>query len=146
MDSKSLDTALESDPRFPSGKWTGFWLQKIPNLGRQWMDLDCVFKDGKLKANGRDIVGAFIFMGSYSIETGKCDWVKQYLGQHPVDYHGFNEGKGIWGTWGIIDSETGIHLAGGFHIWPEGQGWGPADSLSEELDLPLEQVPELVPA
>ena len=26
---------LETDPRFPSGKWVGFWIQKHPPVGRQ---------------------------------------------------------------------------------------------------------------
>ena len=69
---------LEQDSRFPSGKWTGFFVQKNPPLGKQWMDLQCVFEKGIITASGNDIVGAFTFKGHYDIATGKCSWNKLY--------------------------------------------------------------------
>jgi hypothetical protein len=53
----AVDAALETDPRFPSGRWTGFFIQPwIP--GRHMMNLDMTFQDG-----GDDMVRA-VALGS----------------------------------------------------------------------------------
>src|SRR5262249_26954607 len=86
---------LETDPRFPSGPWTGFFVQRaIP--GRHVMELHLTFRAGEMTGEGRDWVGPFLLRGRYSVEDGKCHWTKRYLGKHDVWYKGFNEGKGIW--------------------------------------------------
>ena len=142
--------ALEQDSRFPSGKWTGFFVQKNPPLGKQWMDLQCMFEKGVITASGNDIVGAFTFKGHYDTTTGKCSWNKIYKGNHPVYYEGYNEGKGIWGTWLIEDKANAITLKGGFHIWPEGMLVSEDEDLVAELELPANngtfKKPQLVPA
>src|ERR1700722_18719450 len=109
---------LETDPRFPSGPWTGFFLQKaIP--GRHLMELSLTFQQGVMTGEGRDRVGDFIIRGQYTLDDGKCWWSKRYLGKHDVFYQGYNEGKGIWGTWEIpADGNNGIRYHGGFYIWP----------------------------
>jgi hypothetical protein len=73
-------------------------------------------------------------------------WTKSYVGRHKVYYNGFNEGKGIWGTWDIPGGLFHRHVHGGFHIWPEGMSDRSNDYLSAEADLPedVERV-ELVP-
>ena len=129
---------LETDPRFPSGAWTGFFLQRIIP-GRHWMELELTFRDGRMTGAGRDWVGAFALHGAYDLEDGRCNFVKQYLPGHNVDYRGFNEGKGIWGTWKI----EGIGK-GGFHIWPKGMADPTQQSLEEEADVP--QDAEMVAA
>ncbi|MFT3787455.1 MAG: hypothetical protein QM770_15020 [Tepidisphaeraceae bacterium] len=104
----------ETDPRFPTGKWTGFWLQKgMP--GRQVMALDIRFVNGRVKGTGHDLIGDFDFSGSYDLTDGSVLVVKQYLGAHKVTYEGRNEGDGqwIWGLWTI-----GSRDRGGFHLWP----------------------------
>src|SRR5436309_718393 len=111
-----LPTDLETDPRFPSGRWTGFFLQPEFPPGKHLMELILTFRHGTLKGEGRDWVGQFTMEGKYTVEDGKCHWTKKYLGKHDVFYKGFNEGKGIWGVWEIL----GYGLTGGFHIWPEG--------------------------
>jgi hypothetical protein len=122
---------LETDPRFPSGPWVGFFLQpEVP--GRHLMELRLTFTMGQLKGEGRDWVGRFIMAGHYSTADGKCRWTKRYLGRHDVFYRGFNEGKGIWGVW-----EIALIGRGGFHIWPEGMPDPSRPQLSEEADLPL---------
>ena len=68
--------------------------------------------------DGLDCVGLFTIQGKYDVTDGECYWTKQYLGKHGVHYRGFNEGKGIWGTWELND--PGKTTKGGFHIWPEG--------------------------
>src|SRR5690242_13990663 len=90
--------AVETDPRFPSGPWTGYFLQPLVP-GRHRMELRVTFRQGVLEGSGRDWVGSFIVRGRYSLADGRCHWTKSYLGKHDVFYKGFNEGKGIWGVW-----------------------------------------------
>src|SRR3954462_8940957 len=91
---------LESDPRFPSGPWVGFFLQReIP--GRHLMELRLTFRQGVMTGEGRDRPGAFLITGRYAADDGKCRRPNKYLRRHDGCYRGFNEGKGIWGTWEI---------------------------------------------
>ena len=131
---------LETDPRFPSGPWTGYFLQKaIP--GKHMMDLRLTFIAGLMKGEGRDWVGQFVVDGRYNTTDGKCHWTKKYIGKHDVFYNGFNEGKGIWGTWEITPRLGTLwqRLHGGFHIWPEGMGDPSNDHLYEEAEPPVEK-------
>jgi hypothetical protein len=118
---------LEQDPRFPSGPWTGFFLQYwLP--GRHTTDLRVTWRDGKLTGTGQDWVGPYRIDGSYELDTGRCEWTKRYLGKHAVAYRGVNDGHGIWGVW-EIRILGGLYVdRGGFHIWPEGT------VVSEEFD------------
>src|SRR4051812_7760276 len=137
----------ETDSRFPSGKWVGFFIDKrLP--GRHQMEILLTFAGGRMTGEGRDRVGKFTFRGSYDVADGKCSWVKQYLGKHAVRYKGFNEGKGIWGTWEM--HWGGLAYTGGFHIWPEGMADPTQPRLAAEADVPVEDMapekePELVP-
>jgi hypothetical protein len=108
---------LETDPRFPSGPWTGFFMQRVLP-GRSTMTLDLTFHDGQLEAKGSDIVGPFTFTGTYDREDGKCRWTKKYLRKHRVAYTGVNEGQGIWGVWEINLLWGLLRDRGVFHIWP----------------------------
>src|SRR5690348_1906912 len=119
---------LEQDGRFPSGPWKGYFLQR-PLAGRQWMELNLTFREGKVRGEGRDWVGDFVIRGRYDVETGKCSWNKRYVGQHDIAYDGYNEGKGIWGTW---EWPPFPPHRGGFHIWPESMGDPTISRLSEE--------------
>ena len=131
-------TATETDPRFPSGPWTGYFLQKlIP--GRHLMELRLSFSQGQIQGEGRDWVGLFILRGRYDLQEGKCYWTKRYLAKHDVFYQGFNEGKGIWGVW-EISSKT-LPQQGGFHIWPEGMPDPSTPHLTEAADLPAPEPP-----
>ena len=127
---------VETDPRFPSGPWTGYFLQPgIP--GRHRMELRLTFHGGTLEGEGRDWVGRFLIRGRYSTGDGRCHWTKRYLGKHDVFYKGFNEGKGIWGTWAIPGAPVPFGR-GGFHIWPEGLLEPEGDHLAEAADVPIE--------
>src|SRR5206468_3641204 len=145
-DKQSLD--LETDPRFPSGSWTGFFVQ--PQLpGRHQMELRLTFRAGQLTGEGRDWVGEFVISGRYDLADGKCHWTKRYLAKHDVFYQGYNEGKGIWGLWEIPpEQNAGQCWRGGFHIWPEGMADPTRPELVEEADLPIhiDEVMELEPA
>src|SRR2546423_4403863 len=132
---------LETDPRFPSGPWTGFFLQpQIP--GRHLMELSLTFSSGAITGAGRDWVGHFIVRGRYDLADGKCHWTKRYVGKHDVFYRGFNEGKGIWGRWEL--TVYGVSVHGGFHIWPEGMDDPTQQHLVAEADLPVEAEAILV--
>ena len=90
----------ETDPRFPSGPWLGFFLMAhMP--GRHMMELQLSFHEGVMTGEGRDMIGLFLIRGKYKLDDGKCRWTKRYVGKHDVAYQGYNEGKGIWGLWEI---------------------------------------------
>jgi hypothetical protein len=106
---------IMSDCQFPSGQWFGFYTY-ASQPRRFLMDLILEFKNGSISGEGADGIGIFVIAGSYNTNNGECSWVKRYVGRHPVDYRGFREAKGIWGTWHIT------HTKGGFHIWPLSEG------------------------
>ena len=130
---------VETDERFPSGPWTGFFLQPgTPE--RHWMELDLVFRDGVMAGAGRDRVGKFSVSGRYHLDNGRAHWSKTYVAQHTIAYSGYNEGKGIWGTW-----EYQSNWRGGFHIWPVAMGDPTQQTLAETVDTPV-PVEEPAPA
>jgi len=96
------------------------------------MDLILDFKNGVMTGEGADGIGLFVISGNYSVQSGECAWVKQYVARHAVEYKGFREGKGIWGNWQIM------HSTGGFQIWPLSDG-APlkASEESDELEQPM---------
>src|SRR5437764_12603644 len=114
---------LETDPRFPSGPWIGFFLQKHQPAGKHGTELHLTFKQGAMTGEGRDWVGEFLIRGRYDLADGTCYWTKRYLGKHDVFYQGYNEGKGIWGSWEIPSRFVpGMTYRGRFHIWPKDMG------------------------
>ena len=123
----------ETDDRFPSGKWLGFFLM-TPIPGRHQMELLLTFQNGIMTGAGRDWVGEFLIRGQYDVQGGQCHWLKQYIGKHHVFYRGFNESRGIWGVWEI--RQNGFANRGGFHIWPEGMADPTNAHLTEENPLP----------
>jgi hypothetical protein len=135
FDENAAKTALESDERFPSGPWTGFFLQ--PALpGRHWMELSLSFQQGNIRGEGRDWVGSFLVHGRYDTAEGKCWFTKRYVGKHDVAYLGYNEGRGIWGTWELVEPPW----RGGFHIWPEGMNVGEELTHLAAVDLPADPI------
>jgi len=126
---------VETDPRFPSGPWQGFFLMAhLP--GRHRMELHLSFCQGVMTGEGRDLIGPFLIRGKYNLDDGKCRWTKRYIGKHDVAYQGYNEGKGIWGLWEIPPS-----WRGGFHIWPSAMGDPTSPKLAEAIDGPAEVQP-----
>lgn len=91
------------------------------------MDLNLEFSNGRMTGEGADGIGFFVIAGNYFTQTGECSWTKQYVGRHAVDYKGYREGKGIWGTWRLGFTK------GGFHIWPLSEG--PALGVAEESEV-----------
>jgi hypothetical protein len=95
------------------------------------MELKLNFRRGVMTGEGRDLIGPFLIRGRYQVDDGQCWWTKRYIGKHDVSYHGFNEGKGIWGLWDIPPS-----WRGGFHIWPEWMEDPTESTLAESLRVP----------
>jgi len=126
------EPTFEQDGRFPSGAWTGFFLQR-PSTARHWMELRLTFQGGALRGDGHDWVGAFTLDGHYDLTDGRCWWTKRYVGQHEVSYTGHNEGKGIWGVWEIPPWGRG-----GFHIWPAGMADPTQATRTTEEHAPVE--------
>lgn len=149
MSTSEQEQHLESDPRFPSGPWVGFFLDKrLP--GRHGMDLRLTFQDGRMTGEGRDRVGTFVIDGTYHLDDGKAFFSKTYPASHTIRYQGYNEGKGIWGTWELDWPPE--RFTGGFHIWPKAMPDPSQPKLSEEAEVPQEiddreseKEPELVP-
>jgi hypothetical protein len=130
---------VEPDSRFPSGRWTGFFLEP-PLPGKHWMELILTFRNGIMEGEGRDRVGEFLIKGRYQVDDGKCWWTKNYIKKHSIVYHGYNEGRGIWGTW-----EYNPQHKGGFHIWPEAMGDPTQIRLAEAVEEPVEAPPLEIP-
>lgn len=128
----------ETDDRFPSGPWEGFFLQPMLRKGRSWMELSLTFRAGVMTGEGRDQVGEFVVRGRYNLDDGKCWWAKRYLGKHDVHYNGYNEGKGIWGLWEL----TAPPWRGGFHIWPVGMGDPTRMRAAAAADTPAKADPQ----
>jgi hypothetical protein len=127
MENDEIAARPTTDPRFPSGPWTGFFLQYwLP--GRQRTDVTMDFAGGSLTGRGRDRVGPYVVDGTYDSLTGRCEWRKKYLGKHSVSYRGVNDGRGIWGVWEIRLLWGLYQDRGGFHLWPAGS------DVSEESD------------
>ena len=122
------ESLAETDPRFPSGPWRGFFLMDHWP-GRHHMELLLTFRQGVMTGEGRDRIGSFLIRGKYNLDDGKCHWTKRYIGKHDVAYQGYNEGKGIWGVWEMTIDR------GGFHIWPDGMAVGDQQSLRAEADI-----------
>src|SRR6516162_6570131 len=131
---------IETDPRFPSGRWIGFFLQKLLP-GRHQMELILTFRHGVMTGEGRDWVGEFFIRGKYDTTDGRCHWSKRYVGKHDVFYQGFNEGKGIWGHWEITATNEYPRQHGGFHIWPEGMADPTGHVLRASAEVPDEAPP-----
>ena len=62
---------FETDARFPSGEWKGFWLQRPFLKERQRMALVLSFAGGQITGEGGDSVGEFAMRGRYDLKTGK---------------------------------------------------------------------------
>lgn len=127
-------TDLENDPRFPSGEWTGFFLQPSMYIGRMKMSLSLTFSNGKLTGEGTDIVGDFMMRGKYDLKSGEVRIHKNYFKSNNVYYKGYAEPqhKGVWGVW-----EIGTIDRGGWHIWPKKRGEEVGLTEDEAVDAPV---------
>ena len=75
--------------------------------------LELTFAGGVVRGGGWDDLGEFAIKGCYEPDTREVRWTKRYESGRVVQFRGFREGEGIWGTWNGPDVERA-----GFHIWP----------------------------
>lgn len=137
---QEFQKGLETDERFPTGPWVGFWVQRGAFQGRQRMDLSLAFQNGRVRGDGQDVVGPFVVRGRYDLSTGKVVLHKEYLGAHEVLYEGWAEpAKGIWGVWRIM-----TEAKDGFHMWPKAMRNPTGEALEEQAPAPLAKKPVLV--
>lgn len=129
--------ASEADPRFPSGRWAGWWEQ---SGRRATMQLHLSFSRGRIFGEGRDSIGDFTMNGSYNTASGAADLLKTYLGGHDVDYEGASAERSIRGIWRIMDGEGVLVDGGPFQIWPT-KGPGIAPSVEAETAVPTTNRP-----
>jgi hypothetical protein len=128
------DLNIETDERFPSGPWTGFFLQPNMYEGRCYMTLSLSFANGKIQGGGIDVVGPFTMMGRYDLDSGRCWITKNYRAGQDIAYGGYNEdGKGIWGVWEF--GSGAWRTSGGYHLWPKGM----ADPTGSKLHAQCEE-------
>lgn len=116
-----LPHEAETDARFPSGPWTGFYVQ-LGQRGQQAMTL--AFRKGEIQGTGVDEAGAFLIEGQYDAATGRCALSKSFEGSHTVEYEGSADKTGIWGTWLLYHDADPLGIPrdhGTFHIWPQGR-------------------------
>lgn len=89
----------ESDPRFPSGIWRGYYTQ--PNTGSEQhlTEAHLHFFSGQIEGWGEDKVGSFNLEGGYRLTDGSCFWTKHYHGRHSLAYRGEASGGALSGIW-----------------------------------------------
>lgn len=95
----------------PNGEWEGFYIYSSKK-GEHKMNCFFLFEDGKIKGYGSDDIGNFEWDGYYDEELN-INMIKMYS-RHTVNYKGYADENGIWGTWIILRLSKG-----GFHIWPK---------------------------
>src|SRR5262249_40145315 len=88
-------------PNARSGTPCEGWWEEV-GYGRQPMlNLQLRFQGNGISGSGIDIIGPFFLQGRIA-QGGGVAMVKQYLGQHSVDYAGTYDGEGtMWGQWRI---------------------------------------------
>lgn len=124
---------------FPSGPWVGFYT--YPGRTQRFLqDLNLRFENGVMSGDGADDIGFFGIAGRYHVKERECFWTKTYHGRHSVEYQGYREKKGIWGTWTIGPT------TGGFHIWPIGEMPAEEERLKESAERELTHaLPQKMP-
>ena len=132
----------ETDERFPGGPWKGFFLQEWSDRSspRHAMRLALDFAEGHIHGDGEDSVGEFLIDGNYETTSGRCTFVKQYVGTHSILYKGWAETRrGIWGVWELAEKDRPAPR-GGFHIWPRGMHGASDDTLEAQVDTPVSSL------
>ena len=56
-----------NDTNYPSGPWTGFYIQK---RAKYRQDLALEFSNGKITGGGQDNIGQFVIAGRYDAANG----------------------------------------------------------------------------
>lgn len=132
-----IEETAESDSRFPSGEWVGFWVQRsLYGNDRKRVEFTLRFANGEVTGQGRDFIDQCVIRGRYDVKSGEVTFQKRHVNlRYDVFYRGFAEQvkKGIWGVWELPSDRDG------FHIWPKGIADPTVDRLEEEADVPLKE-------
>lgn len=123
--SQHSDVAIKT-PSLPTGEWHGYFFYP-DHSGPCWMRLYLTFRNDRMRGEGHDHVGAFTLDGEVDRHSGRCTWIKQYVGAHQVQYTGRCTSEGIHGQWAISGQWGGT-----FHIWHEGR---PLTEARDEASL-----------
>jgi hypothetical protein len=133
---KNSCPASETDARFPSGLWTGFYVQ-WGQRGQQ--DLTLSFKNGQISGCGSDTAGEFEIEGQYDPSTGQCGLTKSYADSHDVEYEGKADPTGISGNWLLYHQADPLGIPrdrGTFHIWPVPRSGAAGNHADQHLSTP----------
>jgi hypothetical protein len=132
MPDASPHDQLETDSRFPTGPWKGYYIQ----FGqRGWQQLNLSFSGGKIEGTALDKGGEADVHGTYDLSTGTVNLVKIYY-YHKVEYRGDVRDKGIRGGF-MIRYPLAIDT-GDFYIWPDTNPDG-ADSMKTAASVSNQQ-------
>lgn len=141
QDSSFISSQLEYNPdifvecskwgsnNFASIKWTGWYSQDGIKQDVTLSNFHIYF-DGRIIGNGIDEVGKFSIDGKMQ-NSGALAFVKQYEGQHSVNYKGQLVNCEIFGGWEIKDN-----CSGEFGISPAStnfKGWETIDGVRSSL-------------
>lgn len=103
----------ESHPLLQSGEWEGFYTYALGVSATQHpMTFFLEFWNGIISGYGNDEIDVFSWRGKYNKAIMTCEIIKFYA-TYSVDYKGYIDENGIWGTWTIKNSDK----KGGFHVW-----------------------------
>jgi len=98
--------------------WTGHYEQFNQFQPMQFQDMQ-VGLNGQIVGSGSDVVGQFQIQGQVS-RQGTVQFVKQYIGQHAVQYNGIVGDSHVKGRWTIPGTST---QPGGFELKMDLEEW-----------------------
>lgn len=122
----------ESDPRFPSGRWIGYYRQGNTQARQR---LTLTFVAGAVVGEGKDPGGEFLVTGAYDLAAATIALKKVYT-THSVEYTGQHSDDGVAGLWTIRGFGGTVEDRGRFLIWPDTTP-APEDTLFVEEALPI---------
>lgn len=126
----------ETDKRFPSGIWVGYWMQGYIK-GRMRLTLE--FINGAITGEGSDPVGTFKMKGIYSLRHNMVSMSKRYYGAHSVGYVGGAADGGLNGTWQI----RSIPQIDEWRLWPLVDKVETVHHAVESEDAPIVLIDEV---
>lgn len=120
----------ETDKRFPSGLWMGYWIQGYIK-GRMRLTLE--FIEGGITGSGTDAVGPFDIKGVYSKKHNMVCMDKRYRGAHSVGYCGCANDGGLDGTWYLAQ----IPQIDIWRLWPVDEAFDVVPVMAAAEDEPV---------
>lgn len=120
-------------------KWKGHFGGEFQADKEMQFDEVKIYQDGTVIANGSDEYGKWTINGK--LDQTKISFVKQYIGQHLVNYTGnLSKYGSIHGTWKIAYNQTGMFTFDiGFDQW---NGYFKNDEKKEKYRFLINITPE----